>query len=453
MERIKLSEHFTYGKLLRFVMPSIIMMLFTSVYGIVDGFFVANYAGERAFASLNLIFPLIMILGSVGFMLGTGGNAVVSKALGEGDSEKANRVFSMLVYVTVIVGALLSVIGILLARPVAKAFVSGEESFSMQERAEVVEYCVVYARIILAVLPAFMLQNAFQGFFVTAEKPRLGLYVTVIAGLGNVVFDALFVAVLRWGLVGAAFATALNQVVGGVIPLIYFARKNNSLLRLGKTRLDIKTLVKVCINGSSEFITNISLSAVAMVYNAQLMRFIGIDGVSAYGVIQYIGFIFVAVYIGYAVGSAPVIGFHYGAENRAELKNIYKKSLCIVSCLGCVMSVIAVVFAKLLAGIFISSNASLLSLTAYGMRINALSFLPCGINIFASAFFTALSNGGVSLLISFSRTFVCQIIAVLLLPVLIGVNGIWFALVVAEAVTVVFSAWLFIAQRKKYGYI
>lgn len=452
MARIKLSEHFTYGKLLRFVLPSIIMMVFTSVYGIVDGFFVANYAGEKPFAALNLIFPLIMILGSVGFMLGTGGNAVVSKALGEGDSEKANRIFSMLVYVTVALGAVLSVIGILIVRPVAEAFAKGEKDFTAQERAEIVEYCVVYARIILSVLPAFMLQNAFQGFFVTAEKSRLGLYVTIMAGLGNVVFDALFVAVFRWGLVGAAIATALNQVIGGVLPLVYFARKNDSLLRLGKTGFDGKTLVKVCINGSSEFMTNISLSVVAMVYNAQLMRFIGLDGVSAYGVIQYIGFIFVAVYIGYSVGSAPVIGFHYGADNRAELKNIYKKSLFIVSCLGCVMTVIAIVCARLLAGVFVSSNPELLALTAHGMRINAISFLPCGINIFASAFFTALSNGGISLLISFSRTFVLQIISVLLLPILMGVDGIWFALVVAESVTLVLTVIIFLWQKNKYGY-
>lgn len=451
-ERIKLSDHFTYGKLLRFVLPSIIMMVFTSVYGIVDGFFVSNYAGERPFAALNLIFPLIMILGSVGFMLGTGGNAVVSKVLGEGDNEKANRIFSMLIYVTVAIGVVLSLVGILVARPVARAFANGEKDFTMEERAQIVEYCVVYARIILAVLPAFMLQNAFQGFFVTAEKSRLGLYVTVAAGLGNVLFDALFVAVFKWGLVGAAVATALNQVIGGVLPLIYFARKNDSLLRLGKTRFEGKTLVKVCINGSSEFMTNISLSVVAMVYNAQLMRFIGLDGVSAYGVIQYIGFIFVAVYIGYAVGSAPIIGYHYGADNRAELKNIFKKSLLIVGFLGCVMTVIAIVCARLLAMVFVSSNPELLALTAHGLRINAISFLPCGINIFASAFFTALSNGGISLLVSFSRTFVCQIVSVLLLPMLIGVEGIWLAVAVAEAVTVVLSIVVFIGLRKKYGY-
>lgn len=452
MERIKLSEHFTYGRLFRFVLPSIIMMVFTSVYGIVDGFFVSNFAGETPFAALNLIFPLIMILGSVGFMLGTGGNAVVSKALGEGDEVKANRIFSMLVYTTIVLGVLLSVIGIAVARPVAKLFAANEKGLSAAERAELVEYCVVYARIILAVLPAFMLQNAFQGFFVTAEKPRLGLYITVAAGLENVLFDALFVAVFKWGIVGAAVATALNQVIGGVLPVFYFARKNDSLLRLGKTSFDGKTLAKVCINGLSELMTNISLSVVTILYNAQLMKLIGIAGVSAYGVMQYIGFIFIGVFIGYAVGSAPIIGYHYGADNHGELKNIFKKSLMIMSVLGVVMALLACIFARVLSSVFVSYDAELLNLTTHGMRIYALCFIVSGINIFGSAFFTALSNGGISLLISFSRTFVCQVIAVLVLPALFGLNGVWSAMVVAECVTVVLTVVMFVWQRKRYHY-
>lgn len=452
MARIKLSEHFNYERLFRFVFPSIIMMVFTSVYGIVDGFFVSNYAGETPFAALNLIFPLIMILGSVGFMLGTGGNAVVSKALGEGDGVKANRIFSMLVYTTIVLGVALAVIGVAVARPVARLFAANEKGLSAAERAELVEYCVIYARIILAVLPAFMLQNAFQGFFVTAEKPRLGLYITVAAGLGNVLFDALFVAVFKWGIVGAAVATALNQVTGGVLPVFYFARKNDSLLRLGKTSFDGKTLGKVCINGLSELMTNISLSVVTILYNAQLMKLIGIAGVSAYGIMQYIGFIFIGVFIGYAVGSAPIIGYHYGAENHAELKNIFKKSLIIMSVLGVVMALLACVFARVLASVFVSYDTELLNLTTHGMRIYALCFIASGVNIFGSAFFTALSNGGISLLISFSRTFVCQVIAVLVLPLLFGLDGVWGAMVVAEAVTVVLTVLTFVWQRKRYHY-
>ena len=393
MERIKLSEHFNYNRLIRFVLPSVVMMVFVSVYGIVDGFFVSNYAGEAQFAALNLIFPLIMILGSVGFMLGTGGNAVVSKALGERDVEKANRIFSMLVYATAIIGVVLSVLGFFITPFVSRLFAAAEEGLSPSEKEQLIEYCTVYARIILAALPAFMLQNAFQGFFVTAEKPRLGLYVTVIAGLGNVIFDALFVAVFNWGLVGAAMATALNQVIGGIIPIVYFAKKNDSLLRLGRASFDGKVFARVCINGLSELMTNISLSVVTIFYNAQLMRLVGIAGVSAYGVMQYIGFIFIGVFLGYAVGCAPIIGYHFGAKNESELKNIFKKSLTIILFLGVVMTAIAIVFAEVFSWIFVRNDPALLQLTTHGMRIYALCFLFCGLNIFASAFFTALSNG------------------------------------------------------------
>ena len=455
MSRIKLSEHFNYGRLFRFVLPSVMMMVFVSIYGIVDGFFVSNFVGEIPFAALNLIVPLIMILGSVGFMLGTGGNAVVAKALGEKDTAKANRIFSMLVYTTVVIGALLAVLGIAFVRPVAKLFARNETDMSAAEKAELIEYCVQYARVILAVLPAFMLQNAFQGFFVTAEKPRLGLYVTVAAGCSNILFDALFVAVFKWGLVGAAAATALSQCIGGVLPLIYFARKNDSLLRLGKTRFDGVALVKVCVNGSSELMTNISLSLIAILYNAQLMNLVGYAGVSAYGIIQYIGFIFVAVFLGYSIGVAPIVGYHYGAQNDAELRNIFKKSLLITFMLGIVMTLISFLLARPFSAIFTDGNQALLDLTTRGMRINAFGFLLCGFNIFGSAFFTALGCGGVSLLISFSRTLVFQAFSVLVLPKLfgLGIDGIWGAVILAEGLSLILTFIMFLLRKSKYRYI
>lgn len=452
MERIKLSEHFNYRKLFRFVLPSVIMMAFVSIYGIVDGFFVSNFVGEIPFAALNLIFPMIMIFGSVGFMLGTGGNAVVAKTLGEGDREKANKIFSMIVYTAVVFGVILSLIGIAVAPAVARLFAETEKDMSAENKEELIRCCTLYARIILSVLPAFMLQNAFQGFFVTAEKPRLGLYVTVLAGVGNIVFDALFVAVFKWGLAGAAAATALNQVIGGIIPIIYFSRKNDSLLQLGKTQFMGKTLLAVCFNGMSELMTNISMSIVTILYNAQLMRLIGIAGVSAYGIMQYLGFIFIAIFLGYSVGSAPIIGFHYGAQNHGELKNIFKKSLIITTVAGAIMTLIGILFAVPLSAIFVHYDPELLDITAAGMRIFAFSFLTAGHNIFASAFFTALSNGGVSLLISFARTFVCQVIAVLILPIFWGVNGVWASLVVAEVVTLMLCIVLFVLLRKRYQY-
>ena len=452
MERIRLSEHFTYKKLMRFVMPSIAMMVFISIYGIVDGVFVSNFAGELPFAALNLIFPLIMILGSVGFMLGTGGNAVVSKALGEGDEKRANRIFSMLVYTTIVVGLALSVGGMLVARPVAKLFAAAEKNMSDTERAQLIDYCVVYARIILAALPAFMLQNAFQGFFVTAEKPRLGLYVTLTAGCSNMVLDALFVAVFRFGLVGAAIATALSQCIGGLLPLLYFARKNDSLLRLGKGPFNGRVLFGVCVNGMSELMANIALSVVAIFYNAQLMSYVGLLGVSAYGIINYVGFIFVAVFIGYAIGTAPIIGYHYGAENRAELNNVLKKSLIITIVLGIFMMLFAVVFATPLSKIFAHGDKDLLALTVRGLRLYALCFLLVGVNIFVSSFFTALSNGAISLLLSTVRTFVLPTIAVFTLPLCWQVDGIWVSIGLAEVFALFLSFAMLFWKRKRYGY-
>ncbi len=453
MERIHLSEHFTYKKLFKFVLPSVTMMVFLSIYSIVDGFFVSNFTNELSFAALNLIYPLIMILASIGFMLGTGGNAAVSKKLGEGDPKRANRIFSMLIYATIGIGVVLSVVGICIARPVAELFAINEKDLSVEEKAQLIDYCVIYVRIILAALPAFMLQNAFQGFFVTAEKSKLGLYVTVTAGVANIILDALFVVGFEWGLVGAALATALSQCIGGILPLFYFFRKNDSLLRLGKTSFEGKIFFEVCFNGASELMTNISLSFVTILYNAQLMRYCGVDGVSAYGIMQYIGFIFIGAFLGYSVGSSPIVGYHYGAKNKNELKNIFKKSMNALIIVGVCMTVVAVAFATPLSRIFISEDEELLTLTTRGLQLYSLGFLLSGLNIFASSFFTALSNGFLSLLISFSRTFICQALAVLLLPFALGVDGVWLASVVSEFATLFLTLFLILTQKKRYGYL
>ncbi len=448
--RIQLSDHFTYGRLFRFVLPPIVMMIFTSIYSIVDGLFVSNFDPGLPFAALNLIFPLIMILGGVGFMLGTGGTAVVAKYLGQGDRERANRVFSMLVYSTVVIGVVLAAAGILACRPVSVWLCEGEKNITAAERELLAEYCVLYGSIILAALPMFMLQNVFQGFFVTAEKPKLGLYVTVLAGCCNILLDALLVPAM--GLKGAAIATAISQTVGGLVPLLYFSRKNDSLLQLGKARFEARTFWGICINGSSELMTNISSSIVSVLFNAQLMKFVGYNGVSAYGIIMYLSFIFIAVFIGYAIGSAPVIGYNYGAENKAELKNIVRKSLFLTAAVGAVMTVISFCFAGLLSGIFAAGDDVLFGLAKHGMRVYSFSFLISGINIFASSMFTALSNGGVSALISFLRTLVFQVLAVTILPIFFAVEGIWASIVVAEGLSCLVSFGLLFGLKNKYGY-
>lgn len=442
--RIQLSEHFTYPKLIRFVLPSVIMMIFTSIYGIVDGLFVSNYVGKTAFAAVNLIMPVLMALGGVGFMIGTGGSAIVSKTLGEGDRERANRYFSMLIYVTVGVGIFLSAVGFVFIRPLA--LLLGAEG-------EMAEECVLYGRIILLALTAFMLQNVFQSFLVTAEKPKLGLYVTIAAGVTNMVLDFVFVAVLSWGVAGAAAATAMSQLVGGLIPLFYFARKNSSLLRLCRAKPEARPIIKTCTNGSSELVANLSASLVNMLYNLQLIRLCGENGLAAYGVIMYVNFIFAAFFFGYAVGSAPVVGYHYGAGNKAELKNLFGKSLKISGILGVAMTVFGILLAPLLADIFVGYDRELAELTCRGFRIFSLAFLMMGFNIFGSSFFTALNNGLVSALISGLRTFVFQVIVVFLLPYFFGVDGIWFSIVVAELFALVITSVFFVTKSKHYGYM
>ncbi len=440
---IKLSDHFTYGKLLRFTLPSIVMMIFTSIYGVVDGFFVSNYVGKIPFAAVNFIMPFLMILGTVGFMFGTGGSALVSKTMGEGNMERANRIFSLLVYVSAGIGVLVAVLGILFLHPVASAL--GAEGAML-------DGCVTYGRVILAALPAYILQMEFQSFFVAAEKPKLGLAVTVASGVTNMVLDALLVAVFRLGLVGAAAATAFSQAVGGIIPLIYFSMPNSSLLRLRKTRFDGNALLRTCFNGSSELMSNVSMSLVGMLYNVQLLKYAGDNGVAAYGTMMYVDMIFLAAFIGYSIGTAPVIGFHYGAQNHGELRSLLRRSFVIIGAFSVCMLVLGFSLAVPLSRLFVGYDAELLELTVHGFHIFAWSFLLAGFAIFCSGFFTALNDGLTSAVISFLRTLVFQIAAVLLLPLIWKIDGIWWSVVVAEAMAVAVGGVFLIAKRKKYHY-
>ncbi len=442
--KIKLSDHFTYSKLLRFVFPSIIMMVFTSIYGVVDGLFVSNFAGKTAFASINLVMPFVMILGGIGFMIGTGGTALVSKVLGEGKKEKANEIFTMMIIFTLLLGALLSVIGVISMPWVAKFLGATEEMMAD---------CVLYGRIVTGFTVAFMLQNVFQSFLIAAEKPKLGLLATVLAGITNMALDAIFIIVFKWGVAGAAIATGLSQCVGGIFPLIYFLRKNSSLLRLTKTKLEIKPILNACGNGSSELMSNISSSVVSMIYNFQLMKYVGEDGVSAYGVLMYVQFIFVAIYIGYAIGCAPITGYHFGARNHNELKNMLRKSSFLSAVSGVVLTILAIAFSSPLAKLFVGYDKELYELTRHAFRLFAYSFLLAGFNIFTSSFFTALNNGAVSAAISFMRTLIFQTSSVLILPIFLGVDGIWWAITVAEIFAFILSLIFLFAKRKKYNYI
>lgn len=440
---IRLSDHFNFKRLLKFVFPSIVMMVFTSIYGVVDGLFVSNIVGKAAFAAINLIMPAGMIFGGIGFMLGTGGSALVAKTLGEKRPEEANRYFTMMIWITVIIGAVVSGFGVVVMRPVS-VWLGADEAM--------LPNCILYGRIMMAFNVTFMLQNVFQGFLITAEKPSLGLAVTVAAGITNMVLDALFIVVFQWGVAGAAIATGLSQCVGGIIPLIYFLRPNYSLLRLVKTRLEIRPIVKACINGSSEMVSSVTSSAVGILYNFQLLKYAGQNGVASYGVLMYVQFALAAIFIGYSMGIAPVIGYHYGAANQRELKNLLKKSTLLMAGLGAIMVLTAQIFAVPLAGIFVGYDADLLNMTVHALRISTIAFLITGFNIFASSFFTALNNGGVSAAISFLRTFIFKFATVLILPLLMGLDGIWWADVSAEIFAFLISVIFLVTQRRKYHY-
>lgn len=444
-QQIQLSDHFSYRRLIRFTLPSICMMIFTSVYSVVDGFFVSNFAGKVPFSAINLIMPFLLILSTVGLMFGTGGSALVAKALGEQKKERANHLFSLFVYVAFGLSAVFAVLGIIFIRPIAALL--GAEGETLANAAQ-------YARIILCALPFNALQMMFQSFFVTAEKPRLGLYVTLSAGMTNIVMDAVLVILLpqQWKLAGAAIATALSQIVGGSVPLFYFFGKNSSILRLGKTEFSLKPIAQACGNGSSEFMSNISMNIVGMLYNAQLLKHDPENGVAAYGVMMYVSMIFSAAFLGYSIGTAPIVGYHYGAQNHKELKSLLKKSLIMVGAFGLAMILSAEVLATPLAMIFVHYDEALMDLTVSGFRIFALSFCFMGYAIFSSGFFTALNDGLTSALISFLRTLVFQVAAILILPALLGIDGVWYSIVVAEFMAVTFSAIFLIAKRKKYRY-
>ncbi len=442
---IRLSDHFTYGRLIKFTLPSIAMMILTSIYSVVDGFFVSNFTGKVAFSAVNLIMPFLMIVATVGFMFGTGGTAIVANTFGTGDKKKANEYFSLFVYVAFVLGIFLAVLGFIFISPIATL---------LGAKGELLENCIVYGRIILTTLPFFVLQLLFQSFFVAAEKPHLSLLVTGASGVTNMILDAVLVILLpqEYKLAGAAIATALSQFIGGVIPLGYFLRKNSSILHLGKTNFDGEAILKACTNGSSEFMSNVSMSIVGMLYNLQLLKFAGENGVAAYGVMMYVSMIFSAIFIGYSIGVAPVIAYHNGAGNHAELNGLLKKSIHLLGISGIVMMTAAQQLAASLAQIFVGYDKELMDLTVSGFRIFSTAFLFMGFTIFGSSFFTALNDGLTSALISFLRTLVFQVSAVLILPLIWGIDGIWISIVVAEMIAVVFTAVFLIVKRKKYHY-
>ena len=440
---IKLSDRFTYKKLLRYTFPAVIMLVFTSIYGVVDGFFVSNFVGKTPFAAVNFIMPVLMILGSIGFMFGTGGGALIAKTIGESKKEKANQIFSLIVYVSIALSIVLTVLAIIFLRPIIS---------SLGAQGQLLEDSITYGRVILLSVPAFVLQSEFQILFATAEKPKIGLYVTIAAGLTNIVLDALFIVVFSWGLVGAAWATTISLLVGSVIPLIYFGRKNNSLLQLTKTKYDAQTMLKTITNGSSELMNMVSMSLVSIFFNIQLLKYAGENGVAAYGVLMYVNLVFLSIYLGYAVGAAPIISYHFGAQNHDELKSLLRKSVIIMGAFSLLMFGSVQLLSTPLSKLFVGYDQVLMDMTQRAIFLFSFAFLFSGVGIFGSAFFTAMNDGLISALISFLRTLVFQTGAVLIFPLFWGLDGIWLSIVLAEAMAVVVTVLFFMGKRKRYHY-
>lgn len=440
---IRLSDSFNYKKLLRYTFPAVIMLVFTSIYGVVDGLFVSNFVGKTAFAAVNFIMPLMMVLGSVGYMFGTGGSALIGKTLGEGEKKKANLIFSLLVYISIAISVVFAVLAVVFMRPIAAAL--GADG-------QLLEDSIVYGQLIAIAIPALVLQTVFQILFATAEKPKIGLYITIAAGVTNILLDALFIVVFSWGLVGAALATTISLCVGGIVPLFFFGRKNSSLLQLIKTKYDGQALLKTITNGSSEFVNHISMSIVGVLFNMQLLKYAGVNGVAAYGVIMYVNMIFLSVYLGYAVGAAPIISYHFGAQNYDELKSLLKKSVVIMAGFSFIMIASAQLLAKPMSMVFVGYDQGLMDMTQRALFLYSFSFLFSGVGIFGSSFFTAMNDGLISALIAFMRTLIFQTGAVFLFPLLWGVDGIWLSVVLAEAMALLVTVIFFIGNRRKYHY-
>lgn len=444
MKQIQLSDNFTYRNLIRFTLAPVISMVFASVYGIIDGVFVANFAGTTAFAAINFSFPFLMIFSCFGFMIGTGGSALVSKYLGEGRKQTACEVFSQLIYVLIGFGIFVTILSEILLRP-ALIFLGADDSF--------LDLCVIYGRIGLLTTVPYMLQYAMQNLLVTAERPRLGLYITILAGVANIILDTLFVGVLRWGVAGAAYATAISECLGGFIPLLYFIIPNSSLLQLGKPCRRIRPLLQAMTNGISEFLSQITMSLVNSVYNIQLLRLLGTNGISAYGTVMYITWIFFSVYLGYSNGVGPVVGYKYGAQDHEQLKGILRRSIILIGITSLVLFAIAEALARPLAMIFTNSDPELLELSARALRIYALCYIPGGWCVFGSAFFTGLNNGIVSGVISFMRSMVFELAAILLIPLVFGAGSIWFCTTVAEIAALALTIFCIIRFRNRYHYL
>lgn len=444
MQKIQLSDHFTYKKLIRYSIPMIGVLIITSIYGVIDGLFISNVEGDIAFSAVNLILPGVMMFSSIGFMIGSGGAAIVSKTLGEGKRDMASKYFSMLIYLLIISGIICAIIGAIFTKQIANL---------LGASGKMIDYCIEYGRILFLFLPFMMLQYAFQSYFAVAEKPTFGLIITICAGLANFIGDFLLIKVFSFGVSGAAVASGASMVVGSIPAILYFALNKNLKFKLVPTKFNFKIIRQALSNGSSEMVSYLSMSFVNMLYNAQLMKYYGENGVSAYGVIMYVGFVFSGFYMGVSQAMAPVVGYNYGAQNKEELKNVFKKSIVTLSIIAIFLTLFAELLSYPIGFVFFRKNKELLSLTKMAIRLYAIGYIISWVNIFGSAFFTGLNNGFASAVISFGRMLVFQLSAIFIMPLIFGEKGLWLAMVVSECLSLFVTSFFVLTKRKKYGYL
>ena len=441
MKEIKLSDHFSCAKLLLFAIPTIGMIMISITYDVVDGYFVSNYIGKTAFSAVNIIYPFQLLLSMVGYMFGSGGSALIAAELGDGNQQNARLYFTAIIKAAAAIGVVLAVAGVLLLRPVA---------VMIGATPEILEYGLPYGRTLFLFLPIMILGYTFQSILITAEKPKLGLYISLGNLFSNALLDWLFVAVFKWGMVGAAVATGIGACLNGLVPLIYFARPNSSPLHFCKGRVQVKPLLKACGNGSSEMVNDMSTSLIFVLYNYQLLRMLGEDGVAAYGVTVFVEGIFAAVFYGLAMQATSIVGYHFGAKNYPELKSLLKNGIILNFISGILMFVLAQVSAPLISRIYVGYDETVYRLSVHAMRMYAFAFLLQGFNEYASAYFTGLNNGLVSGILAFTRTFLIQTVMILVLPLLLGTDGLWLAQAATEVFAAVIAIVFFITRKHEY---
>lgn len=426
-----INQDITPAGLLKFAAPSIVMMVFMSLYTIVDGIFVSRFLGSNALSSLNIVYPVISVAIALSTMLGTGGSAIISKYLGEGKNERAREALTQFVVLTLLLSFVLLILSEMFLTPISRLL--GASDVLLAD-------CRLYLGASMLFAPACMLQAVFQSFLVTAGRPGLGLLLMTGAGICNMILDYVLIVPCQMGIAGAALATGIGQCIPAVCGLCFFLFTRQDL-RFCRFTFSAKEILDACYNGSSEMVSQLSNAVITFLFNIVMMSLAGEHGVAAITILLYGQFLFNAVYLGFSIGISPVIGFQYGAGDRTKLRKIYRISFLSVAISSVVIVAAAICFSPTIVAIFTKDQRTF-ELASVGFRLFAVNFLFSGINITSSGFFTALSNGKVSALISFSRTLVFIVISLLILPRILGITGAWIAIPVAEFLTLLISGWM-----------